>query len=530
MTVITTTSSWKKLVALGKEAPQSTLSELFVRDAQRATRNTLDLNFGSASIVADFSKQNTTSEVIQALLALAQDASVSTRRDAMFAGVPINTSEGQPALHVALRAPSTHKIIVDGIDVVKEVQQVRRSMADFATGVRSGKICGATGKPFTHIINVGIGGSDLGPALVWDALSSSLKPSLLCSFVSNIDPVDVEKVLENLDAQQTLVVMCSKTFSTSETLSNGRIIQQWLAESVGDAGVAQHCAVVSVEPQRATSAGIAFAHSFNIWPWVGGRYSVSSAVNLANVVAFGSDVFDDFLSGMRLVDEHFIDAPLAKNIPVMMGLISVWNRSILGRETQAVVPYSSALRLFAPYLQQLIMESNGKQVGSDDAVVATQTSPVVWGSIGTNSQHAFMQMLHQGTSVVPVDLIGFAKTQAEHSDAHDLLMANMFAQAQALAFGSESTEPQRAMPGNRASTVLMASELSAQTLGALIALYEHSVFVQGCVWGINSFDQWGVELGKKLAQKISQQIAQGVPSSDQDASTSQLLQWYLKHQ
>ena len=528
--MITTTSSWKKLVALGKEAPQSTLSELFLGDAQRATRNTLHLNFGNGSLVADFSKQNTTPEVIQALLALAQDASVSTRRDAMFAGEPINVSEGQPALHVALRAPSTHKIIVDGIDVVKEVQQVRRSMADFATGVRSGKICGATGKPFTHIINVGIGGSDLGPALVWDALSSTLKPSLLCSFVSNIDPVDVEKVLENHDAQQTLVVMCSKTFSTSETLSNGRIIQQWLAESVGDAGVAQHCAVVSVDPQLAASAGIAFAHSFNIWPWVGGRYSVSSAVNLANVVAFGSDVFDDFLSGMRLVDEHFIDAPLAKNIPVMMGLISVWNRSILGRETQAVVPYSSALRLFAPYLQQLIMESNGKQVGSDDAVVATQTSPVVWGSIGTNSQHAFMQMLHQGTSVVPVDLIGFAKTQAEHSDAHDLLMANMFAQAQALAFGSESTEPQRAMPGNRASTVLMASELSAQTLGALIALYEHSVFVQGCVWGINSFDQWGVELGKKLAQKISQQITQGAPSSDQDASTSQLLQWYLKHQ
>ena len=528
--MITTTSSWKKLVALGKEAPQSTLSELFLGDAQRAPRNTLHLNFGNGSLVADFSKQNITSDVVDALLELAQEASVSNRRDAMFAGAPINTSEGQPALHVALRAPSTHKIIVDGLDVVKEVQQVRRSMAEFATGVRNGKIVGATGKPFTHIINVGIGGSDLGPALVWDALSCTLKPSLLCSFVSNIDPVEVEKVLERHDAQQTLVVMCSKTFSTSETLSNGRIIQQWLAESVGDAGVAQHCAVVSVEPQRATSAGIAFAHSFNIWPWVGGRYSVSSAVNLANVVAFGSDVFDDFLSGMRAVDEHFVETPLAKNIPVMMGLISVWNRSILGRETQAVIPYSSALRLFAPYLQQLIMESNGKQVGSDSAVVATQTSPVVWGSVGTNSQHAFMQMLHQGTSVVPVDLIGFARTSAVHDEAHDLLMANMFAQAQALAFGADSTEPQRAMPGNRASTVLMASELSAQTLGALIALYEHSVFVQGCVWGINSFDQWGVELGKKLAQNISQQIALGTPSSDQDASTSQLLQWYLKHQ
>ena len=528
--MITTTSSWKKLVALGKDAQQSTLSGLFLGDAQRAVKNTLHLNLGSGSIIADFSKQNITPEVVDALLELAQEASVSSRRDAMFAGAPINTSEGQPALHVALRAPSTQKIVVDGRDVVKEVHEVRRSMADFATGVRNRKIVGATGKPFTHIINVGIGGSDLGPALVWNALSQTLKPSLQCTFVSNIDPVEVEKVLEGHDAQCTLIVMCSKTFSTTETLSNSRIIQRWLTASVGEAGVAQHCAVVSVEPQRAAAAGIAFAHSFNIWPWVGGRYSVSSAVNLANVVAFGSEAFDDFLSGMRQVDEHFVETPLAKNIPVMMGLISVWNRSILGRETQAVVPYSTALSLFAPYLQQLIMESNGKQVRSDNAAVATQTSPVVWGGIGTNSQHAFMQMLHQGTSVVPVDLIGFAKTQAANGVAHDSLIANMFAQAQALAFGAESNEPQRAMPGNRASTMLMASELSAQTLGALIALYEHSVFVQGCVWGINSFDQWGVELGKQLAQKISQQIAQGAPSSDQDASTSQLLQWYLKHQ
>ena len=527
--MITTTSSWKKLVALGKEAPQSTLSELFLGDAQRAIRNTLHLNLDSTSIIADFSKQNITPAIVDALLELAQEASVSSRREAMFAGAPINASEGQSVLHVALRAPSTQKIVVNGVDVVKEVQQVRRSMADFANDVHSGKIVGATGKQFTHIINVGIGGSDLGPSLVWDALSQTLTPSLHCSFVSNIDPIDVEKVLEQHDAQQTLVVLCSKTFSTAETLSNGRIIQQWLAASVGQAGVAQHCAVVSVEPQRAKAAGIAFAHSFNIWPWVGGRYSVSSAVNLANVVAFGSEVFDDFLGGMHAVDRHFVETPLATNIPVMMGLISVWTRSILGRETQAVVPYSTSLSLFAPYLQQLIMESNGKQVGSDNSVVATQTSPVVWGGIGTNSQHAFMQMLHQGTSVVPVDLIGFAQTQAANRDAHDSLMANMFAQAQALAFGAESNDPQRSMPGNRASTVLMASELSAQTLGALIALYEHSVFVQGCVWGINSFDQWGVELGKKLAQKISEQIVQGAPSSDQDASTSQLMQWYLKH-
>ena len=293
--------------------------------------------------------------------------------------------------------------------------------------------------------------------------------------------------------------------------------------------MAQHCAVVSVEPQRAASAGIAFAHSFKIWPWVGGRFSVSSAVNLANVIAFGPTVFDDFLSGMRQVDEHFLSSEMDQNIPVLMGLISVWNRSVLGRETQAIVPYASALAQFAPYLQQLIMESNGKHVQNNNQVVTTQTSPVVWGSVGTNSQHAFMQLLHQGTSVVPVDLIGFAQSSSVHRNAHDTLIANMFAQAQALAFGASSEETQRVMPGNRPSTVLLASELSAQTLGALIALYEHSVFVQGCVWGINSFDQWGVELGKKLANDLGDQIAKGVSKTDQDASTHQLMQWYLKH-
>ena len=518
-----------KLVALGKEAPQSTLSGLFLHDSQRAQRFTHQLSVGDASVIVDFSKQNVSVEIVELLLALATEAGVQSRRDAMFAGEPVNESEGRPVLHIALRAPSTVNVVVDEVDVVQEVHKVRRSMAEFAQGVRGGSLCGATGKPFTHIINVGIGGSDLGPALVWDALSATLTPALQCSFVSNIDPIDVEQVLKRHDAQQTLVVMCSKTFSTAETLSNSLIIQKWLAASVGDAGVAQHCAVVSVEPQRAASAGIAFAHSFKIWPWVGGRFSVSSAVNLANVIAFGPTVFDDFLSGMRQVDEHFLSSEMDQNIPVLMGLISVWNRSVLGRETQAIVPYASALAQFAPYLQQLIMESNGKHVQNNNQVVTTQTSPVVWGSIGTNSQHAFMQLLHQGTSVVPVDLIGFAQSSSVHRNAHDTLIANMFAQAQALAFGASSEETQRVMPGNRPSTVLLASELSAQTLGALIALYEHSVFVQGCVWGINSFDQWGVELGKKLANDLGDQIAKGVSKTDQDASTHQLMQWYLKH-
>ena len=526
---ITTTSSWKKLVTLGKAAPQSTLSGLFLHDAQRAQRFTHQLNVGDAAVVVDFSKQNISVEIVESLLALATEAGVQSRRDAMFLGDLINESEGRPVLHIALRAPSTVTVVVEEVDVVQEVHEVRRSMAEFAQSVLNGSLCGATGKPFTHIINVGIGGSDLGPALVWDALSATLTPALQCSFVSNIDPIDVEQVLMRHDAQQTLVVMCSKTFTTAETLSNSLIIQKWLAASVGVAGVAQHCAVVSVEPHRAASAGIAFAHSFKIWPWVGGRFSVSSAVNLANVVAFGSSVFDDFLSGMRAVDEHFMSTEMDQNIPVLMGLISVWNRSVLGRETQAIVPYASALAQFAPYLQQLIMESNGKQVQNDNQMVAVQTSPVVWGSVGTNSQHAFMQLLHQGTSVVPVDLIGFAQSSAKHRDAHDTLIANMFAQAQALAFGATSPEAQRVMHGNRPSTVLLASELSAQTLGALIALYEHSVFVQGCIWGINSFDQWGVELGKKLANDLGDQIAQGVSKTDQDMSTHQLMQWYLKH-
>ena len=526
---ITTTAAWKKLVALGKDAPLSTLTGLFTNDAQRAKSNTHEMALHGASLVADFSKQNITPEIVETLLLLAEAAGLRSRRDAMFAGEIVNESEGQPALHIALRAPNSTSIVVDGVDAVKEAQQVRSEMASFAKEIRKGTICGSTGKPFTHIISVGIGGSDLGPALVWEALSSTNEHALTCSFVSNIDPVDVTQVLSRHDAQQTLVVMCSKTFSTTETLSNSKIIQRWLAESVGDAGVAQHCVVVSVEPQRAAAAGVVFANSFKIWPWVGGRYSVSSAVNLANVIAFGSEVFDDFLSGMRAVDEHFANSELAQNIPVLMGLISVWNRSILGRETQAVVPYSSALGLFASYLQQLVMESNGKQVRSDGKPVAMQTSPVVWGSIGTNSQHAFMQLLHQGTSVVPVDLIGFAKSSTTHSNAHDSLVSNMFAQAQALAFGSSSDDAQRVMPGNRPSTVVMASELSAQTLGALIAIYEHSVFVQGCIWGINSFDQWGVELGKKLAQDVGAQIATGATKADQDSSTKNLVQWYLEH-
>jgi len=362
-----------------------------------------------------------------------------------------------------------------------------------------------------------------------------VKASLQCRFVSNIDPLGVQQALQGLDAERTLVVMCSKTFSTSETLANSRAIAAWLESALGADAVAQHCAVVAVDAQKARAQNIAFAHSFAMWQWVGGRYSVSSAVNLCNVVAFGPEVHDQMLDGMRAIDEHFVSAPLQQNIPMVLGAIGIWNRSVLDRATHALISYSDALASFAPYVQQLEMESNGKRVRTDGTPVSVETAPVIWGGVGTNSQHAYMQLLHQGTSVIPVDFIGFAKVLEQGSEEHDALIANMLAQSQALAFGraadgaDAALSDHRAMPGNRPSTTIVASQLSAATLGALIALYEHSTFVQGCIWDINSFDQWGVEHGKQLAATVAADIAEGTASASHDSSTKSLLDWYLKH-
>jgi glucose-6-phosphate isomerase len=526
---ITTSTPWKQVLSLAASSQQHTLAQMFAADVKRASTLTMQANVGAQSLLVDVSKQNISSEILSALLDVVREAGVEQRRDAMFSGAIVNNTEQQPALHVALRSKATS-------DVSAAVAAERKKMTEFANGVRNGTICGATGKTFTHVVNVGIGGSDLGPRLVWEALSPVVKADLQCRFVSNIDPLGVQQALQGLDAERTLVVMCSKTFSTSETLANSRAIAAWLESALGADAVAQHCVVVAVDAQKARAQNIAFAHSFAMWQWVGGRYSVPSAVNLCNVVAFGPEVHDQMLDGMRAIDEHFVSAPLQQNIPMVLGAIGVWNRSVLGRATHALISYSDALASFAPYVQQLEMESNGKRVRTDGTPVSVETAPVIWGGVGTNSQHAYMQLLHQGTSVIPVDFIGFAKVLAQGSDEHDALVANMLAQSQALAFGrtadgagDASLAEHRAMPGNRPSTTIIASQLSAATLGALIALYEHSTFVQGCIWDINSFDQWGVEHGKQLAATVAADIAEGSASAGHDSSTKSLLDWYLKH-
>jgi glucose-6-phosphate isomerase len=525
---ITTTPAWSAALDSAAAISQTTLKDLFDGDSSRTETLSVEVLVGKDALLVDFSKQNIDKNSLQKLIAVAEQAGVERKRNDMFAGVIVNGTENQPALHTALRGPLGTSIKVDGVDVMKEIHRVRTLVNEFAESVRSGSVTGATGKKFQSVINVGIGGSDLGPTLVHEALSSSITPAVRTHFVSNIDPTDVRAVLQNCDPETTFVVLCSKSFSTAETLSNGRIIAQWISDAVGAKNVSKHFAVVSVFPEKAASAGLAADYAFPMWSWVGGRYSISSAVNLVNVIAFGSDAFDNMLAGMRAMDDHFLSAPLHRNAPVLMGLLNIWNRSLLGRETRAMIAYSTALKSFASYVQQLEMESNGKRVTVDGQPVAIPTSPIVWGGVGTNAQHAYMQLLHQGTSVVPADFIGVAATPTRDTEAHDALVANLIAQTQALAFGN-SAEPHRTLPGNRPSTTLMLSSLTPHTLGSLIALYEHSVFVQGCVFGINSFDQWGVELGKKLATEVSAQLSATSQAGDTDASTAQLVQWYKKH-
>lgn len=525
---ITTTPAWSAALDSAASISQTTLKDLFARDASRAETMSVEVSVGEDALLVDFSKQNIDTNSLQRLIAVAEQAGIMQQRNAMFEGVVVNGTENQPALHTALRAPVDASVKVDGVEVMKEIHRVRTLVNEFAGSVRAGRIVGATGKKFQSVINVGIGGSDLGPTLVHEALSSVDTSAVHAHFVSNIDPTDVRAVLQKCDPETTLVVLCSKSFSTAETLSNGRIIAQWISDAVGAKNVSKHFAVVSVSTEKAASVGLSADYAFPMWPWVGGRYSISSAVNLVNVIAFGSNAYDNMLAGMRSMDEHFLTAPLHRNAPVLMGLLNVWNRSLLGRETRAMIAYSTALKSFASYVQQLEMESNGKRVTADGQPVSIPTSPIVWGGVGTNAQHAYMQLLHQGTSVVPADFIGVSATPTRDYEAHDALVANLFAQTQALAFGS-AAEPHRTLPGNRPSTTLMLSALTPHTLGALIALYEHSVFVQGCVFGVNSFDQWGVELGKKLATEVSAQISAPSQTGSADASTAQLVQWYKKH-
>jgi glucose-6-phosphate isomerase len=475
-------------------------------------------------------------ETIQLLISLAERAGLRDRIDAMFAGEKINVTEDRAVLHVALRAPEGERIKVDGTDVVPEVHAVLGKMADFADRVRAGDWTGHTGKRIRNVVNIGIGGSDLGPAMAYDALKDSSDRAMTFRFVSNVDGTDVWEATHDLDAEETLFIVCSKTFTTLETLTNAYTARSWLLDQLGDEhAVMHHFVAVSTNAAEVEKFGIDTENMFEFWDWVGGRYSFDSAIGLSLMVAIGPDGFREMLAGFRAVDEHFRTAPFGANLPVLLGLIGVWYDDFFGAETNAILPYSEYLGRFSAYLQQLDMESNGKSVTRDGKPVRWQTGPIVWGQPGTNGQHAFYQLIHQGTKLIPCDFIGFLEPNHDVGDHHELLMANFFAQTEALAFGKTREEveaegvppaqvPHRTFPGNHPTTTILAPKLTPYVLGQLVALYEHKVFTQGTVWDVNSFDQWGVELGKVLANRIVPQLAPGPePDLDHDSSTNALI-------
>ena len=491
------------------------IADLFETDPGRAGRYVVR----AADLRIDYSKHPVDDGLMAALVAWAEAAGVTERRDAMLAGEHINVTEDRAVLHMALRAPSGDVIRADGHNVVPDVHQVLDAMAGFAERVRADE-------RITDIVNIGIGGSDLGPAMVAEALASFGHPRLRTHFGSNVDGADIHTTLQRLEPASTLFIVASKTFGTIETLTNARTARAWLVDELGDGSVAGHFVAVSTNAERVAEFGIDTTNMFGFWDWVGGRYSVDSAIGLSVMILIGPDGFHEFLAGFRAIDEHFRTAPLHENAPVLLAMIGILNANVLGRDTKAVLPYAQELARFPAYLQQLDMESNGKCVGLDGSPVAGDTGPIVWGEPGTNGQHAFYQLLHQGTRVVPVDFIGFARPNHPYQEHHDLLMANLFAQAEALAFGrANDAEPHRHFPGDRPSTLILSDRLTPSVLGQLIALYEHIVFVQGTVWGINSFDQWGVELGKVLAERIIPEL-QGEGEPSHDSSTNALIDWY----
>jgi glucose-6-phosphate isomerase len=495
------------------------LRELFAADPDRAERYvTL-----AGDLRVDWSKALVDDATLDALLALAESAGVEGRRDAMFAGEHINTTEDRAVGHVALRTPRGSQFTIDDENVVPDVHSVLDSMGSFADRIRADE-------RITHVVNIGIGGSDLGPAMAYEALRDFRHPRLRCSFVSNVDGADIEAVLVESDPASTLFIVASKTFGTIETLTNARTARTWLVEALGEDAVADHFVAVSTNAERVAEFGIDTTNMFGFWDWVGGRYSVDSAIGLSLMIAIGPDAFAEFLSGFHVIDEHFRTAPLRENAPVLMALLGVWYANRLGFDTKAVLPYSNDLARFPAYLQQLDMESNGKSVDVDGVRVDHDTGPIIWGEPGTNGQHAFYQLIHQGTRIIPCDFIGFAKGAHTHQEHHDLLMANLFAQSEALAFGrSNPAEPHRNFEGNRPNTVILAERLTPSVLGQLVALYEHVVHVQGTIWGVNSYDQWGVELGKELANTITPELT-GEPNPDaHDSSTNALIAWYRSH-
>jgi glucose-6-phosphate isomerase len=517
---------------------QATLRELFSRDAGRGERMTLE----AEGLFLDYSKNRVTDETLKLLVDVADDAGVRGKIDAMFRGDKINITENRAVLHVALRAPKGEQILVDGVDVVPDVHAVLDKMSAFAGKVRSGEWKGHTGKRIRSVVNIGIGGSDLGPVMAYEALKHYSQRDLTFRFVSNVDGTDFAEAVRDLSAEETLFLVASKTFTTQETMTNALSAREWsLAGLGGDVGaVAKHFVAISTNAKLVAEFGIDTANMFGFWDWVGGRYSMDSAIGLSTMIAIGQENFHAMLAGFHAMDEHFRTAPFAKNLPVLMGLLTLWYTDFFDAQTVAVLPYEQYLKRFPAYLQQLTMESNGKHVTLDGTRVATETSPVYWGEPGTNGQHSFYQLIHQGTRLIPCDFIGFAKTLNPMGRHHDMLMANVFAQAEALAFGKTADEvraegvaealvPHKVFEGNRPSNVLMAEVLTPEVLGKLVALYEHSVFTQGAIWNIDSFDQWGVELGKVLASRILGELeSESEPKMTHDTSTANLIRRYRK--
>jgi glucose-6-phosphate isomerase len=528
---------WRALAAHAAAAPPLQLAKLFAQDPQRGERLAVE----AAGWYLDYSRQRVDDRALDMLQALAQACGVRERTRAMFAGEKINVSEQRAVLHVALRAPPGTVIAVDGQNVVPAVHEVLGRMADFAARVRDGRWLGHTGKRVRNVINIGIGGSDLGPAMAYEALRAHSQRDLEFRFVSNVDGSDFVEATRGLDPAETLFIVCSKTFGTVETLTNARAARDWCLRGLGDeTAIARHFVAVSANPERVAAFGINPANRFGFWDWVGGRYSMDSAIGLSTMIAIGPDSFRDLLAGFHAMDVHFRDAEPTRNLPLLMGLLAVWNRNFLGFGTVAVLPYAQYLKRFPAYLQQLAMESNGKHVTLAGARVDYDTGPIYWGEPGTNGQHSFYQLLHQGTTAVPCDFIGFCHSANELGNQHELLMANMFAQGEALAFGKDRAQvaaegtpewlqPHRVFEGNRPSSTLLAERLDPFALGALVAAYEHSVFVQGVIWDIDSFDQWGVELGKSLAERTyAELIADTEPALAHDSSTNALIRRFRR--
>jgi glucose-6-phosphate isomerase len=535
MTLLRERPAWTALERHYEEIRHVHLRDLFADDATRGERLVAE----GAGIYLDYSKNRVTDETLRLLLQLAEESGLPERTKAMFRGDVINTTENRSVLHVALRMPRGRSLVVDGVDVVAQVHDVLDRMAAFCERVRSGEWKGHTGLPIRNVVNVGIGGSDLGPVMAYEALRYYTRRDLTFRFVSNVDSTDFVEATRDLSPEETLFIVSSKTFTTLETMTNAHSARAWILDALGDeAAIAKHFVAVSTNADDVAEFGIDADNMFGFWDWVGGRYSMGSAIGLSTMLAIGPERFRELLAGFHAMDEHFRTSPLERNLPVLLGLLCVWYADFFGAQTYGVMPYSQYLKRFPAYLQQLTMESNGKSVTLDGRRVDYETGAVVWGEPGTNGQHSFYQLVHQGTKLVPVDLIGFTKTLNPLGEHHDILMSNVFAQAEALAFGKtedearaegtlEAVVPHRIFEGNRPSNVILVDLLTPHTLGALVALYEHSVFAQGTVWEINSFDQWGVELGKALAQRIVPELAsEDEPELAHDSSTNALIRRY----